>query len=224
LRIALLLALIWTPCVAGKDLPGPDELVRRLKEAYAPRCCFQAKFDQLIVNVAMDMKDHFEGALYVRKPGLIALDVAAPEKQKLVISGRSYTVHFPDEGNTVRGEIPPELNLEHFFGFFADVSRLEEKFEISVPSRAVDEDERLLFLQLTDKQKKAGSYSILLGVDSGSYIIRRAMIFDALGNYNRFDLSDVKFVDSIPDEPFRTDYDEGKSEKPVPLIPRKSGD
>jgi outer membrane lipoprotein-sorting protein len=35
------------------------------------------------------------------------------------------------------------------------------------------------------------------------FTIRRAVIYDALGNYNRFDLSDIKFMDFLPDSRFQ---------------------
>lgn len=189
-----------------------DVLVRKVQDVYAPHCCFQAKFDQLTVNVAMDMKDRFKGVMYVRKPGSIALDVESPEKQQVVIRGRQYEVYFPADGNAARGEVPPEINLDHFFSFFANVGKLNVNFSVKFPPRAADESEKLFFLELLDKKNPAGTYRILLGIDSDRFTIRRAIIYDALGNYNRFDLSDITFMKAIPDSRFRI------SPKPASLI------
>jgi outer membrane lipoprotein-sorting protein len=179
------------------------QVVENVRNVYSKHCCFRALFDQLTVNVSMDLKDKFQGIMYVKKPGHIMLDVQAPEKQQVLIEGRSYNVYFPSEGSISKGEIPPELNLEHFFGFFANIGRLDENFLINFPAKAMDTSERLIFLELTDKKNPSGTYNIMVGIDSDNYTVRRAIIYDALGNYNRFDLSAIKFLESIPDSQFQ---------------------
>ena len=55
---------------------------------------------------------------------------------------------------------------------------------------------------MNDLKNPKSTYSILLGVDMDNFTVRRAIIYDALGNYNRFDLSGVTFLDSLPDSLF----------------------
>jgi outer membrane lipoprotein-sorting protein len=201
--IALFLcALAFTAANSG-ETPGSAEIVERVKEVYGETCCFQAGFDQLTVNVAMDLKDRFRGMIYVRKPASIALDVTYPEKQKVTLKGRSYTVYFPSDGAAVTGEIPPELNIENFFGFFANIEEMDRNFEVDFPAKKESDRENLYFIQLIDMRGRAGSYRVTLGIDRDTYIIRRAVIHDALGNYNRFDLSGTLFRSSLPDKVFR---------------------
>jgi outer membrane lipoprotein-sorting protein len=201
----LVLTMMCAGSVAEEPAPPPpvEQAVRKIQEVYADYCCFSATFDQLTVNVAMDMKDRFKGKIYVKKPGHIALDVSWPEKQKVVLQGRSYTVYFPEDRSAARGEVPPEVNVEHFFGFFANIGRLDQNFIVQYPDKARDEAERLIFLELTDKKNPSSTFRIVLGVDMDRYTIRRAIIYDALGNYNRFDLSDIAFLRSIPDSRFK---------------------
>jgi len=203
LTLVTLCPWLWNTAHA-QDIRPPvlDEVVRKVQEVYSRQCCFTARFDQLTVNVSMDLQDRFQGVMYVRKPGLIALDVQLPEPQKVVIRGRSYVVVFLDDGNVVRGEVPPEINLEHFFGFFANMGNIEESFTVQFPVKPLDPEDGLIFLELTDKKDPRTTYRILLGIDSARFTVRRAIIYDALGNYNRFDLSDVAFLKSIPDSRF----------------------
>lgn len=202
---ALFFLLSSAGFVTAKDTPSLEETIRRVQEVYSRQCCFQAAFNQLTVNVAMDLKDRFQGMMFVRKPGLISLDVESPERQKVVIQGRTYTVYFPDEGSATRGEVPPDLNVDHFFGFFAGIGEMERNFSIRFPARVTDEAENLIYLELTDKKNPQSTYQIMLGVDVDSFTIRRALIYDALGNYNRFDLYDIRFLRSIPNETFEID-------------------
>lgn len=198
-------------CINLAVVPGPasaanltvEEVVRKVQEVYASHCCFSARFDQLTVNVSMDLKDRFQGTMHVKKPAQIALDVESPEKQKVVIQGRSYTIFFPADGTAAHGEVPPEINLEHFFGFFTNIGNMDRNFSITFPTKWVDVNERLYFLELNDKDNPASTFRIMLGVDTDRFVIRRAIIYDALGNYNRFDLTDITFPSFLPDSLFR---------------------
>gem|GEM_PF-1163598 len=204
-------------------LPTPEEVAAKVKDVYARHCCFKAAFDQVTVNVAMDMRDRFQGMMYVKKPGLIALDVTSPEKQHVVVQGRSYSVYFPEEKNAVRGEVPPEINVEHFFNFFANLSNLGRDFSLAYPTKASSPEEGLVFLELRDTKNPSSTYRIVLGVDSTTFIIRRAVISDALGNYNRFNLSNVTFLDKIPDSQFSVRHEGAEAAPSAPLQLHNNG-
>lgn len=197
----------WVSPCSGS--PTVEEVVKKVKEVYSRQCCFRANFNQLTVNVSMDLRDEFEGIIQVKRPGMIALDVESPEKQKVVIKGKAYTVYFPQDGTASHGEIPPEMNVEQFFGFFANIGALDRDFSIAFPAKTQDEAEKLIFLELTDRKHPGGTYRIMLGVDKDHFTIRRAIIYDALGNYNRFDLTGITLLNSLPDALFEVG--------PVPL-------
>lgn len=219
-----LIMLLVSPYPAHCDEPPVADVVRRLQSVYSKQCCFRAIFDQLTVNVAMDLKDRFEGAIYVKSPGLIALEVVSPEKQKVVIRGNSYAIYFSEDGSAAHGEIPGELNIEHFFSFLANVGALEKNFTISYPPKPLDVAEKLIFLELKDRKNREGTYRIVVGVDMDAFTIRRAVIYDALGNYNRFDLTDIKFLDSLPDSRFQLAPGTADiTESIIPKFSKKSG-
>jgi outer membrane lipoprotein-sorting protein len=201
--ILLLLFLCETPAFSESQPASPEELVKMVQKVYSQRCCFRAHFEQLTVNVSMDMKDKFSGTMYVKKPGMIALEVQSPEKQSVIVQGRTYTVFFPEEGNAASGEIPQEMNVEQFFGFFANIGNMEKNFSVTIPAKSQEAGEKLLFLELTDLKNPKSMYNILLGIDMENYTVRRAIIYDALGNYNRFDLSRITFLDSLPNSMFQ---------------------
>jgi outer membrane lipoprotein-sorting protein len=203
--IAAFLAILILPleAIAQDGIPPVSEVIARVRQVYARQCCFRASFDQLTVNVAMDLKDRFEGLMYVKRPGMIALEVETPDKQQVVIRGRTYAVYFPADGSAVRGEVPPEMNAEHFFGFLANIDNLEKNFFVSYPEKATDPDEHLYFLELTDRKNPLSTYRIMVGIDVNLFLIRRAIIYDALGNYNRFELSDIVFLSDLPDSRFQ---------------------
>ena len=204
LGVALITVFVIICALVGvcSGTPTAEEVIKKVQNVYSHHCCFRATFNQLTVNVSMDLRDQFAGTIYVKKPSMIALDVESPEKQKVVIKGRSYTVYIPKDGTASRGEIPPEVDIEHFFGFLANISALGRNFSVSFPVKTRDEAKKLLFLELTDRKNSTGTYRIVLGIDMNKFTIRRAIIYDALGNYNRFDLAGITFLNSIPDAQF----------------------
>lgn len=222
LLIALVTLACALPAAADEQQAFLDEVVKRVQEVYSRHCCFKAAFDQLTVNVAMDLQDRFQGVMYVRRPGWISLEVESPERQKVVIKGRSYVVMFMEDGNVVRGEVPPEINLEHFFGFFANIGDIERNFTVRFPTKVMDKDDKLIFIELGDKKDPRTTFRILLGIDSEFFTIRRAIIYDALGNYNRFDLFSMTFLETIPDRTF--EIAEGQAALPAPNATPSSKD
>lgn len=190
------------PCPAIGETLDVHNIVRKIQNVYNPSCCFTASFDQLTVNVAMDMRDRFQGRMYVRKPLDIALDVISPERQKVVLKGRNYTVYFYDDGSQVNGEVPPDINIENFFGFFTNIAELDKNFTIELSTRQTEPEDTMIFLELTNTSNSQTGFKIILGVDKKRYTIDRAIIYDALGNYNRFDLFNITFLKSIPDTRF----------------------
>ncbi|MEW6349856.1 MAG: outer membrane lipoprotein carrier protein LolA [Thermodesulfobacteriota bacterium] len=200
-------ATVWS---SEPATPAPEEIVRKVQHLYSQHVCFQARFNQLTVNVAMDMTDRFEGTMYVKRPASIALEVETPEKQRIVVRERAFLVYFPDDGGSTRGEIPPEIDVSHFIGFFANIRDIEKGFTVAFPSKTLDTADRLYFIELTDKKNPQSTYRVVLGIDMTEFTVRRAIIYDALGNYNRFDLTGIRFLDDIPDWRFNLNAEVGK--------------
>lgn len=202
------LVIIFSTCVHAADeyeLPTPEQIIKNVKNVYRDHCCFRAQFDQVTVNVAMDLRDRFLGTLYVRRPNLLALEVDSPERQRVVVRGGSYMVYFPDEGNAARGQVPDDINVESFISFFTDIGNLDKDFSVIYAKRPFDPTEGLFMLELAGIKDKRSTHRIVLGIDETRYTIRRAIVHDALGNYNRFDLSDITFLKSIPESRFATE-------------------
>lgn len=223
--LILVLVLAQAALCTAQRTPLPvHEVVKKVQELYSRQCCFKAEFDQVTVNVAMDLKDRFKGTMFIKSPGLMALEVTSPEKQRVIIKGRSYSVYLPGEKSVVHGEVPPEMNIEHFFGFLSNIGDLNRNFTIGYPSKPQERDENLWLLELTDRENKEGTYRIVVGVDTRTYVIRRAVIYDALGNYNRFELSNVVFLKFLPEGLFEFSRDTTSAQGPViPLLPKDEG-
>ncbi|MFH0960400.1 MAG: hypothetical protein V1897_17035, partial [Pseudomonadota bacterium] len=56
--------------------------------------------------------------------------------------------------------------------------------------------------ELMNTSSSQTGFKIVLGVDKQKFTIKRAIIYDAIGNYNRFDLFNITFLKSIPDSRF----------------------
>ncbi len=221
--IALWVLSAGTARSSAENALAPEEIVRKVRDLYSKHACFTARFNQVTVNVALDMSDRFEGTMYVKRPASIALDVESPEKQRIVLRDRSYMVYFPEDGGSTRGEIPPEIDVSNFIGFFLNIRDIEERFEVAFPVRSSDAADRLYFLELTDKKDPQSTFRVVLGVDMVDFTVRRAIIYDALGNYNRFDLTSTQFLDDIPEWRFSLEAEVGKPAavpKTPPLLTR----
>ncbi len=84
LPLFLVLCMFVGQEIASAETPPltSEQVVKKVQEVYSHHCCFRAKFDQLTVNTAMDLRDRFRGMMYVKKPGSISLDVESRNCRK----------------------------------------------------------------------------------------------------------------------------------------------
>lgn len=179
----LLLALC---VVAAATLPAGaqslDEVVRGLERAYARMNDLEADFTQTAYNKSLNQTIPARGTVYLKKGGKLRWEYAEPTPQQVVSDGKTLWVYTPSLAQVNTGPAPEAL-AGPAGSFLAGLGRLREHFNVRFlnPAQPRDTDGHVV-LDLTPKQALPTLTRLILSIDSKSWEVRKAVVYDQFEN------------------------------------------
>lgn len=176
-----------------------DELVSRLQEKYESLESFSAEFDQLFQSRFLQLRE--SGFVMMKKPGKMYWEYQHPISKFFVADGQKAYFYVPRD----RQVIVSDLNLLEVrtpLLFLLGKGNIHEDFQVEFEEQeeALDPANRLI--RLTPKQPQGEFSFLILEVDSSTYLIRRLVVVEPIGNRNEYILSNFKENIKIPDAQF----------------------
>jgi outer membrane lipoprotein carrier protein len=204
LRRLLVLLLALPACVTAAVSPAPtlDEAVQRLETTYQGLRDLKADFRQTAVNRTMNQTTEAKGTLYLKKPGKLRWEFATPTPQEIVSDGQKLWVYTPAL-KQVNVAAAPQALAGPAGSFLQGLGQLREQFEVRFlnPAQPADTD-GLVVLNLTPKKPQPLLARLVLSVDPQSWLVRKAVLYDELGNEVRLIFLDVIVNGGLPDRLF----------------------
>jgi outer membrane lipoprotein-sorting protein len=183
---ALFLIFMGIACSAqAADLKGVQQRYSQVRD-------FTVSFSQETFQVIANKTVHFTGTVSYKRSSGVRMDVAAPQKQILILRGQTALIILPDEGTSQVQDIPKEIAAQNILGFFSGLSSIDEYYKIQ------ETDENLIL------KPKQGSGSIAVWVDKDN-LVKRILLKDAAGNASDIFLSRYQFNQGLTDELFHPD-------------------
>lgn len=179
----LLLALALTGVLSGSaGAAALDDAVQALEGAYRRIGDFKASFQQTSVNRAMGQTLEARGTLYLKKPGKLRWEYTTPTPQEIVSDGTRLWVYTP-ELKQVNVAGAPEALAGPAGSFLQGLGELREHFQARFlnPAQPIDADGRVV-LDLTPKEPRPLLARLIVAADPKSWLVRRAVLYDELGN------------------------------------------
>jgi len=185
LALALVLFLTLVPRIsylvpvatAGAAAPATDSLRHFFTEVHS----FSAKFNQVVLDEALNTIQESSGMLWIERPNKFRWDYDMPFKQLIVGDGKRIWVYDPElQQATVRpmtgglGDTPAVL--------LAGRGRLDDSFTV----KSLGVQGGLEWAQLTPKRKDGGFEVIRIGFEEGR--IRVLEMIDSFGHTTRVTL------------------------------------
>jgi outer membrane lipoprotein carrier protein len=200
--LVLLLALPVCATAAVSTAPTLDEAVQRLETTYQGLRDLKADFRQTAVNRTMNQTTEAKGTLYLKKPGKLRWEFATPTPQEIVSDGQKLWVYTPVL-KQVNVAAAPQALAGPAGSFLQGLGQLREQFEVRFlnPAQPADTD-GLLVLNLTPKTPQPLLARLVLSVDPRSWLVRKAVLYDELGNEVRLVFLDVLVNPGLPDRLF----------------------
>lgn len=159
-----------------------DEAVQSLERAYRQVRDLKARFQQSAFNRTLNQTQEAKGTLYLKKPGKLRWEFTTPTPQEIVSDGKRLWVYTP-ELKQVNVSEAPEALAGPAGSFLQGLGQVREHFHPRFlnPAQPTDSEGGVV-LDLTPKQPQPLLSRLILSVDPKSWLVRKAVVFDELGN------------------------------------------
>jgi outer membrane lipoprotein carrier protein len=202
-RLAVLvLALLAAAVAAGAAVPTLDDAVQRLETTYQGIRDLKAEFRQAAFNRTLNQTLEARGTLYLKKPGKLRWEYTTPTPQQIVSDGTKLWVYTP-ELKQVNVATAPQALAGPAGSFLQGLGQVREQFQVRFlnPAQPTDAD-GLAVLDLTPRTPEPMLARLVLSVDLASGLVRKAVLYDALGNEVRLTFLEVRVNPGLVDTLF----------------------
>jgi outer membrane lipoprotein carrier protein len=202
-RLALLVLIAAPlPASAAGAPPALDEAVQRLETTYQGIRDLQASFQQASFNRTLNQTLEAKGTLFLKKPGKLRWEYTAPTPQQIVSDGAKLWVYTPELKQVNVADAPSAL-AGPAGSFLQGLGQVREHFQPRFlnPAQPIDGD-GLLVLDLTPREPQPMMARRVVSLDRASGLVRKAVVYDELGNTVTVRFLDVKVNPGLADKLF----------------------
>ncbi len=159
-----------------------EEAVQSLETAYRGVRDLKAGFQQAAFNRTMNQTLEARGTLYLKKPGKLRWEYTAPTPQEIVSDGKRLWVYTPELQQVNVSEAPDALTGPAG-SFLQGLGQVREHFQARFlnPAQPTEPDGGVV-LDLTPKRPQPLLARLIVSLDPTSWLVRRAVLYDELGN------------------------------------------
>jgi len=177
-----LAAPLAAPATSPAPAPTLEDAVQRLESAYRGIRDLKATFQQSAFNKTLNQTLEAKGTLYLKKPGKLRWEYTAPTPQEIVSDGKRLWVYTPQLKQVNVSDAPSAL-AGPAGSFLAGLGQVREQFTARFlnPAQPTDPD-GLVVLDLTPKQPQPMLARLVVSVDPQAWLVRKAVLYDQLGN------------------------------------------
>jgi outer membrane lipoprotein-sorting protein len=186
---------MWVLLLLFLGLPGEpaqtaEDIATNLENRMSALHSLQAEFQQTLYPASVSTPLQEKGSLYIRKPGWLRFDYKDPEVKVFLIKGDLYQEYWPEDKQLLERTLETEGSEGALLALLSGSSGILEHYQVELDPDA-PEAAGSHTLKLTPREEDADTY-ILLEIDAGDWLIRRAVSFDWTGSRQEFVFSDIK--------------------------------
>ena len=201
--IALALALLAALALpAAAQSPTLDEVIRGVETAYGKMTDLKGEFVQSALNKSLNQTIDAKGVVYLKKGGKLRWEYAEPTKQEIVSDGKTIWIYTPQLDQVNTGAAPEALSGPAG-SFLSGLGKLRQHFNVRFlnPAQPKDADGNVV-LDLTPKQPLPTLARLVLALDSKSYDVRKAVVYDQFDNTVTMTFTKLMVNSGLPDKLF----------------------
>jgi signal peptidase II len=195
-----------TACLIALSLVGTvraqtdDSVVRRLQQRYDRIESLTARFEQTFTSRGISNTE--TGIVMMKRPGKMYWEYQQPTKKFFVADGEKTFFYVPKDNQVLVSELDLE-NSNSPLMFLFGKGDIERDFLVS--SGSDPSKPQVIQLRLTPRQPNPEFSYVVLEVASESYLVRRLIVVEPIGQQNEYRLEDLRENVQIPDQRFKLD-------------------
>ena len=185
MRLALSLLgvlLLAASAAAQTATTSLDDAIRGIEGAYGKMTDLKADFTQTAFNKSLNQTIPAAGKVFLKKGGKLRWEYTEPTPQQIVSDGKTIWIYTPQLDQVNTGAAPEALSGPAG-SFLSGLGKLRQHFNVRFlnPAQPKDADGNVV-LDLTPKQPLPTLARLVLALDSKSYDVRKAVVYDQFDN------------------------------------------
>jgi outer membrane lipoprotein carrier protein len=183
-------------CLAGYGMAAKTEVklqtvLAGIDRYYESISSLTAVFDQTVEVPVLEKRERYSGKMYFRKPDLVRLEYGSPKGQLMVADGQYYWFFQP------QNDIPQAMRAR-MDQVSSDVPRyvlggnLAARFDVTLVGQETRGGASCFVLDLAPRKASPYYRNLRAWVDERTFATRAVRYEDESGNFNTFDLSDLR--------------------------------
>jgi outer membrane lipoprotein carrier protein len=197
---AVVTAVVLVVAATQAQTPAsPDEVARALQKRYEGIRDFSADFVQTYRGGVLKTETREQGAVSIKKPGMMRWVYAKPERKEFVSDGRKMYSYIPEDRQVMVADVPPDDQATTPALFLAGKGQIVRDFttgfEPNPPAGVVA-------LKLTPKKPEPEYDSFVIMVDPKSLQLRGLSTRDRQGGLSVLTFTNLKENTGISDKEF----------------------
>lgn len=200
--LRVLFCLLFTFCLfTGKAFAADiSDATEKMQAVYASMQSFRAEFSQQLLQRESGVVEKRSGVILFQKPLRVRWETVSPHAELLMVTDREIWNYLPDEELAYRYSRELAEDSRSIIQVITGQSALSRDFDVE--SAQEPEDGTLIHLLLYPKDPTTELTEAQIWLDSGTFLIRRAMIMDFYGNTNTIELSSMQKNASVSGNDF----------------------
>lgn len=177
-----------------------QKIVQKVQERYDNTRDFSAKVTQEMTIASLGRTTSAQGTVAFKKPGKMRWELDHDAPQVIVADGNTLWLYQPKEHQVIKAPFDAAFRSSTPISFLTGVGRIAQDFDVTLDGTSADG--KLVYLMLVPRRDSTsvGKFGLTVASDSGE--IRRAEIFDPLGNVSRLQFTDIRRNQDLPDKDF----------------------
>jgi len=201
-RLLACLSLLLLDPGSASAAPTLEQAIQQLEATYRRAGDLKATFQQGAYNRTLNQTIEAKGTLYLKKPGKLRWEYSTPTPQQIVSDGKRLWVYTPAL-KQVNVAAAPQALTGPAGSFLQGLGDVREHFQPRFlnPAQPADAD-GLLVLDLTPKVSQPLLARLVLSVDGTTGLVRKAVVYDELGNTVTVRFLEIAVNPGLPDTLF----------------------
>ena len=174
----------------------PQDVAMRTEKKLFSLSSIKADFEQIYYSVSITTPLREKGEFTLKKPDLMKWEYREPEEKVFLYKKGNFLFYIPEDNQLIKSSFAEENHESEILNLLSGKKILQDHYLIEF-SPFPTENAHAFQLKLIPREEDEYSF-ILLEIDEKSWLIRKAIFLDWVGNKTEFRFSRIKTNVRVP--------------------------